>query len=57
LLKSGDPEATMRDLMKKRYPVYAEADVTIESRDVPHDVIVNEVIAALKAKLAPVPAA
>jgi len=57
LLKSGDPEATMRDLMKKRYPVYAEADVTIESRDVPHDVIVNEVIVALKAKLAPVPAA
>ena len=57
LLKSGDPEATMRDLMRKRYPVYAEADVTIESRDVPHDVIVNEVIAALKTKLASVPAA
>lgn len=57
LLKTGDPEATMRDLMDKRYPIYAEADVTVESRDVPHDVIVNEVIAALKAKLATVPAA
>jgi shikimate kinase len=57
LLKTGDPEATMRDLMAKRYPVYAEADVTVESRDVPHDVIVNEVIAALKTKLAKVPAA
>ncbi|MCU0953135.1 MAG: shikimate kinase [Hyphomicrobium sp.] len=57
LLKSGDPEATMRDLMAKRYPVYAEADATVESRDVPHDVIVNEVIAALKTKLAKVPAA
>ena len=56
LLKSGDPEATMRDLMAKRYPIYADADITIESRDVPHDVIVNEVIAALKAKLALVPA-
>lgn len=56
LLKNTDPEATMRDLMAKRYPVYAEADIIIESRDVPHDVIVNEVIAALKAKLAPVPA-
>jgi shikimate kinase len=55
LLKQGDPEATMRDLMDKRYPIYAEADITVESRDVPHDVIVNEVIAALKAKLAPVP--
>jgi shikimate kinase len=57
LLKNGDPEATMRDLMDKRYPIYAEADITLESRDVPHDVIVNEVIAALKAKLAVVPAA
>jgi shikimate kinase len=56
LLKSGDPEATMRDLMAKRYPIYAEADLTVESRDVPHDVIVNEIIAALKAKLATVPA-
>lgn len=56
LLKNGDPEATMRDLMAKRYPIYADADIIIESRDVPHDVIVNEVIAALKAKLAPVPA-
>jgi shikimate kinase len=57
LLKTGDPEATMRDLMAKRYPIYAEADVTVESRDVPHDIIVNEVIAALKSKLATVPAA
>jgi shikimate kinase len=57
LLKSGDPEATMRDLMNNRYPIYAEADLTVESRDVPHDVIVNEIIAALKAKLATVPVA
>lgn len=56
LLKSGDPEATMRDLMAKRYPIYADADIIVESRDVPHDVIVNEVIAALKTKLALVPA-
>jgi shikimate kinase len=57
LLKTPDPEATMRDLMDKRYPVYAEADIMIDSRDVPHDVIVNEAISALKSKLAPVPAA
>jgi shikimate kinase len=57
LLKSGDPEATMRDLMNNRYPIYAEADITVESRDVPHDVIVNEIIAALKAKLATLPVA
>lgn len=47
LLKSPDPEGVMRDLMSVRYPVYANADITIESRDVPHDVIVGEIIAAL----------
>jgi shikimate kinase len=48
LLKSGDPEATMRRLMAERYPVYAEADITVESRDVAHEVIVNDVLAALR---------
>jgi shikimate kinase len=47
LLKAGDPETVLRDLMEKRYPVYAEADVTIESRDVPHEVIVNEIVERL----------
>jgi shikimate kinase len=41
----------MRDLMKERYPVYAEADITVVSRDVPHEVIVEEVIEALIAWL------
>ncbi len=50
LLKSPDPEATMRRLMDERYPVYAEADLTIESRDVPHEVIVTEVITSLAQK-------
>jgi len=52
LLKTADPAAVMQDLMDKRYPIYAEADITLESRDVPHDVIVNEALAAIKAKLA-----
>lgn len=47
LLKSGDPEQVMRNLMAARYPIYAEADITIESRDIPHDSIVAEIIAAL----------
>jgi shikimate kinase len=47
LLKTVDPEARMRALMADRYPVYAEADVTVESREVPHDVIVDEVVRAL----------
>jgi shikimate kinase len=47
LLASGEPDKMMRDLMEKRYPVYAEANITVESRDLPHDVIVSEVVDAL----------
>lgn len=47
LLKTGDPQAVMERLILERYPIYAQADITIESRDVPHDVIVDEIIAAL----------
>lgn len=47
LLASGEPDKMMRDLMEKRYPVYAEANITVESRDLPHDVIVSEVVEAL----------
>lgn len=47
LLKGADAEAVMRNLMAKRYPVYASADITVESRDVPHDTIVAEIIAAV----------
>ncbi|MEQ1695894.1 MAG: 3-dehydroquinate synthase [Hyphomicrobiaceae bacterium] len=48
LLRTADPEATMRNLMAVRYPVYAQADITIQSRDVPHDQIVTEAVEALK---------
>jgi shikimate kinase len=47
LLQTADPEGTLRRLVAERYPVYALADVTIESRDVPHDVVVEDVLAAL----------
>ena len=57
LLKTADPEGTMRGLMDARYPVYAEADITIESRDVAHEIIVAEILEALLASpvLAPSP--
>lgn len=51
LLAAGEPEKVMKKLMEERYPVYAEADVTVESRDVPHDVIVGAVIDALADQL------
>ncbi|HEY7749354.1 MAG TPA: shikimate kinase [Aestuariivirgaceae bacterium] len=49
LLKSEDPEEVMRQLMAERYPVYGLADITVESRDVPHNSIVSDVIRALAA--------
>jgi len=51
LLAGGDSEKVMKKLIEERYPIYAEADVTVGSRDVPHDVIVGAVIDALAAKL------
>ena len=42
-----DHEGVMRALMQTRYPIYATADVTVESRDLPHDAIVAEIIEAL----------
>jgi shikimate kinase len=47
LLQNDDPEAVMRRLIEKRYPVYGLADVTVESRDVQHGQMVNDVIRAL----------
>jgi shikimate kinase len=52
LLKTGDPEAVMQSLMDVRYPIYAEADITVESRDVPHEIIVAEILERLAASLA-----
>jgi shikimate kinase len=51
LLRTADPETTLKQLIDERYPVYALSDLTIESRDVSHEVIVDEVIEALAAHL------
>ncbi len=52
LLNNPDPHATLERLIAERYPVYAEADVTVVSRDVSHDVIIAEIIAALNEHIA-----
>lgn len=51
LLQTADPEGTVTRLLTEREPVYANADLTIASRDVPHDKIVEECIEALHAHL------
>jgi shikimate kinase len=52
LLKEADPEAVMRRLMEERYPIYAEADITVETDQGPHHVAAAEIITALRAHLA-----
>ena len=47
LVAAPDPRAVMQDLMDKRYPVYALADLAIETRDVKRDVIVQEIVEAV----------
>jgi shikimate kinase len=49
LLKADNPEEVMQSLIEQRYPVYSQADIIIESRDVPHSSIVSDVIRALAA--------
>jgi shikimate kinase len=51
LLKTEDPVATLTNLLQMRDPIYATADVTVLSRDVTHDVIVDEIVAAVSARL------
>ena len=51
LLQTTDPAATVGRLIEEREPVYQHADITIWSRDVPHEKIVDECIDALRAWL------
>jgi shikimate kinase len=51
LLQTADPAATVGRLIEEREPVYQHADITIWSRDVPHEKIVDECIDALHAWL------
>ncbi len=50
LLRGGDPRGTLEKLLGERAPIYAEADVTVESDDGPHSMAVDQIVAALKAR-------
>ncbi len=47
LLAGADPEGALRRLLAAREPVYATADVTVQSRDIAHDDVVAALLAAL----------
>jgi shikimate kinase len=51
LLRTVDPEATVERLLGEREPLYRHADLTVASRDVPHEKIVEECIEVLHARL------
>ena len=51
LLKTADPGATLRKLMEERDPVYALADLTVQSREVMHEKIVDEIVSALAGQM------
>jgi shikimate kinase len=47
LLKTPDPRAVLAELIERRYPIYAEADVTVDSGEGPPDATASRAIAAL----------
>ena len=51
LLHTADPAATLRKLLEEREPVYALADLTVQSREVTHDKIVDEIVSAIAGRV------
>lgn len=47
MLQAADPAARLRELLAVREPVYALSDLTVQSREAPHEAIVTEIVAAL----------
>jgi shikimate kinase len=51
LLQVADPRAKLQELIDQRYPVYAEADITVDSMDGPPDATLERVMGALAAHI------
>ncbi|WP_240932894.1 shikimate kinase [Pelagibius litoralis] len=51
LLKRGDPRKILRDLIEERYPVYAEADIVVDSVDGPPEMTLARVTQSLRSYL------
>ena len=50
LLKTGDKREILQRLMDERYPIYAQADITIDSNSGPHDTVVTDILKMLETK-------
>lgn len=55
LLERGNKAEILRQLMEKRYPIYAEADITVNSSSGPHLTVVERVVEQVKEYLATLP--
>lgn len=56
LLKTADPEGTLKKLLDVRSPLYAQADIAVESLDVSHEEVLKAVLQALSRYLEERPA-
>jgi shikimate kinase len=52
LLRQGDPREVLEQLARERYPIYAQADITVESGEAAHQATVEAIIQALRARAA-----
>lgn len=48
LLFEGDAKQILDEMIERRYPIYAKADLTVESNDDAHEATIDRVIEALK---------
>jgi len=48
LLKTGDKSDILARLIEERYPVYGEADITIDSNASAHEIVVDRIMQCLK---------
>ena len=51
LLAGGDPRVILQRLIAERHPIYAEADVVVDSKDGPHEQTVEATLSAIGAHL------
>jgi shikimate kinase len=51
LIRNDDPTVTLTNLLAAREPYYSQANLTVVSRDVPHEIIVEEIVTLLHGKL------
>ena len=48
LLFEGDAKQILEEMVERRYPIYAKADLTVESNDDAHEATIERVIESLK---------